>query len=114
MDWNVDTVKFDHWIEQDWERFDSLMLGCVILYLNKGILKADPLNTTRFEMIAASSQDFVEFAEYWLVEDGKHCKKDLYKDFTELYPDHPEITQATLTQWIRDWAQMNDRSIDEK
>lgn len=105
---------FKGWKDQDWECFDSLMLGCVILYLNKGILKADPLNTTRFDMISASSQGFVEFAEFYFEEDGEHCKKEVYTDFQDFHPDHEEILQSKLTQWIRDWAGMNDREIKER
>ena len=100
---------FKGWESIDWECFDSLMLGCVVLYLNHGILTADPLNTTRLDIIAETSEEFVDFAEFYFESDEEYDKKEVYSDFYDFYPGHDEIPQATLTIWIQKWAQLNDR-----
>lgn len=86
---------FSEWNEEEWSRFDNFMVGCISLYLAKGIMDVKPINLTRRKQIQHTNQDFVEHMDL-LVADGElirekwYDKKELFDRFMEQYPEYKD------------------------
>ncbi len=103
---------FGGWDESEWSDFDNLMIGCLQLYLRKGLVEYEFVNIDKKKMIDETCQEFVEFAES--IEIGKEYeKKELYEDFKREYEDFTKLTQSKFTRWLKVWAKIKNYEVKE-
>lgn len=86
---------FSEWNGEEWSRFDNFMVGCISLYLAKGILEVKPINLTKRKQIQHTNPDFVEFIDSLLaggelVREKWYHKKELFDQFIEQYPEYKD------------------------
>jgi hypothetical protein len=120
------------WNDDDWQQFDTFMIGCVVEYLKHGIIEAPSINLHRRTLIDHTSHEFVDFMDDFFrtkeiklseasadlfsgndilkLEYGEKIdKKILYAVFTEQYPnDFRQLKQATFTKWLRTYTKHTD------
>jgi hypothetical protein len=71
---------FDEWINEEWNSFLNYMIGCLQLYLNKGLIQCKHINLEKKKMIDSTCEEFVEYFDS--IEIGKeYQKKDLLENF---------------------------------
>jgi hypothetical protein len=86
---------FRDWDLNEWLRFDNFMIGCLTLYLQKGVIEADPINLDKRKQIQHTNPDFVEFMNEKIERNElrlgfDYDKKDLHTEFLEKYPEYKE------------------------
>lgn len=104
---------FSDWTESQWYMFDSFMMDCVKIYLQKGIIQPDTINLHERKKVEETSREFVEWMEDKAKEfnneefanqiDSKAYwwdKKLLYEEFKERYSDFSWLYQKTFTRWL--------------
>jgi hypothetical protein len=104
---------FGSWNEDEWSDFDNFMIGCLQLYLQKGLVTYEFINLDKKKMIDETCQEFVEFAED-VIEIGKEYeKKELYESFKKEYEDFDKLTQSRFTRWLKVWGKVKGYEVQE-
>ncbi|MGE5621187.1 MAG: hypothetical protein ACM3U0_01305 [archaeon] len=76
---------FDEWDEGEWNSFYNFMLWCVRLYLEKGLIEAEPINLLKRKAIDATSTQFVEYFETYIALAIRYDKSEKYNEFIREY-----------------------------
>ncbi len=74
---------FDDWDEAEWSNFDTFMIKCVQLFLNKGLIEA-PINYEKRKLIIETSLSFFEWAFQHLELDVEYDQVSLFKGRSEI------------------------------
>ncbi len=99
---------FDEWDSAEWNNFLNYMIGCLQLYLNKGLIKCKHVNLERKKLIDSTSEEFAEFFE--TIEPGKeYLKKDLFERFISENEDYADMELRRFTKWLKDAAQIRGK-----
>jgi hypothetical protein len=103
---------FENWDGDEWSRYDNFMMGCLQLYLRKGLLPYEYVNLEKKKLIDETCPEFVEFAE--ILETGKEYeKKELYESFKKEYEDFEKLTQSKFTRWLKVWGKVKGLEVKE-
>ena len=103
---------FSGWNEVEWSDFDNFMIGCLQLYLNKGLIAYEYINLEKKKLIDETCLEFVEFAE--LLEPGKEFeKKELFENFKKEYEEYDKLTQSKFTRWLKVWGRIKGLEVIE-
>ena len=94
---------FDEWNNEEWNSFHNYMIGCLQIYLNRGLIKCAHINLERKKLIDSTSEEFVEYFE--AIELGKEfLKKELFEMFKKEYEEYEEMELRRFTKWLKDAA----------
>jgi len=107
---------FGSWNPDEWSDFDNFMIGCLQLYLRKGLVAYEYINLEKKKLIDETCQEFVEFAEAdeGGIETGKEYeKKELYESFIKEYEDFDKLTQSKFTRWLKVWGKVKGLDVSE-
>jgi hypothetical protein len=104
---------FEEWSIADFNCFYNIMVQCLQSFLNNGLVKSEPINLKKSKLINISNLDFVEFIEDAIEVNVKYEKSQLFKTFTDYYPDNKEMTQRTFTEWLRGWGKFKSYEVNE-
>lgn len=107
---------FGSWNADEWSNFDNFMIGCLQLYLRKGLVAYEYVNLEKKKLIDETCQEFVEFAEAdeGGIEKGKEYeKKELYESFKKEYEDFDKLTQSKFTRWLKVWGKVKGLEVSE-
>jgi len=107
---------FGSWNEDEWSDFDNFMIGCLQLYLRKGLVAYEYVNLEKKKLIDETCQEFIEFAEAEEggIETGKEYeKKELYESFKKEYEDFDKLTQSKFTRWLKVWGRVKNYEVVE-
>jgi len=97
---------FGDWDDDEWCNFDNYMIGCLQLYLRKGLIRSKFVNLKIRQLSAETSHDFIEWCGLLdggtqnekLVPDIKIYKNELYFDFINEYPDYGPKAKMTISR----------------
>lgn len=96
---------FEGWEEEQWARFDNIMIYCVRQYLSKGLFEYRHVNLEKRRLRQQTSIDFAEFIRN--KEPGWYQKKGLFDTFTEAYEgDYEWLTQRKFTRWCNQFGRI--------
>lgn len=104
---------FGSWNVDEWSDFDNFMIGCLQLYLRKGLVAYEYINLEKKKMIDETCQEFVEFAEDGIETGKEYEKKELYESFKKEYEDFDKLTQSKFTRWLKVWGKVKDYQVKE-
>ncbi len=105
---------FEDWGEEEWARFDNVMLGCVQQYLRDGLVEYEHINLRRRKLRQETHPDFAEWITGFIDLGRKYDKKVLWRSFKEAYePDHDERKSYQITQWVKTYAQIYGHDVEE-
>ena len=107
---------FGSWNEGEWSDFDNFMIGCLQLYLNKGLVAYEYINLEKKKLIDETCPEFVEFAESAEggIESGKEYeKKELYENFKKEYEEFDKLTQSKFTRWLKVFGRVKGLEVKE-
>ena len=106
-------LMFGDWSDEEWCYFDNYMIGCLQMYLKKGLRKSAFVNLKVRQLSAETTHDFIEWCGLLhgqgenrnLVPGLKLYKQDLYFDFVQEYPDYGPKAKMTISrtkfyQWL--------------
>ncbi|MCZ7603091.1 MAG: bifunctional DNA primase/polymerase [Melioribacteraceae bacterium] len=104
---------FGSWTDDEWSNFDNFMIGCLQLYLKKGLVTYEFVNLDKKKMIDETCQEFVEFAEDIIGIAKEYEKKELYESFKKEYEDFDKLTQSKFTRWLKVWGKVKNYEVQE-
>ncbi len=104
---------FGSWTDDEWSDFDNFMIGCLQLYLKKGLVTYEFINLDKKKMIDETCQEFVEFAEDIIGIGKEYEKKELYESFKKEYEDFDKLTQSKFTRWLKVWGKVKNYEVQE-
>ncbi len=101
-------MLFDEWSEAEWSKFDCLMIDCLRMYLENGLIKQEFTNLADRKFIKETSFDFYEYVKETPLPVGDHIyKRDHFDRFMEEYPDYKSnkwFTQKRFAMWLETYA----------
>ena len=106
----IDDFKRSFWRDWDadeWNRFDNLMLNCIRLFLDKGLIKIEFVNLKIKKLMAETSDEFVDFAQTNLLNDRRHHRNDMYAAFIKENPGSYCKSANMFYDWMKIWATYN-------
>lgn len=105
---------FDEWNEDDYNRFDNFMIGCLHLYMAHGLTEPVAQNGKLRKFLAETSQEFYDFVKDNVRFDNtRYYKSHLREDFKKEYPDFMKMSERRFTQWLKIWYSFNDKEAFE-
>lgn len=113
-------MMFEDWTEIDWLYFDAFMVECIMLYLNKGLIRPKVRNIPLRKLMQETSDEFARYAQNELhkLENGKeYNKQTLFKRFKELYSVvelEVNLSQTEFNKWLRLYALLLGYHIKER
>jgi len=105
---------FSDWTEEEWLKFDNYMIGCLQLYLQRGLIESPFKNLAIRKLEASTSPEFREWVlgndmKYKLGADIEYVAQDIMNDFCEQYPDYGpmgkiKLSHRTFYRWMHSYA----------
>jgi len=105
---------FDEWKQDEWNRFDLLMMENVQAFLNNGLVEATPINLTKNRLICCTNPEFRLFSKKEFINDVWLDKELLFSKFKSEYPVHKNITSHQFTKWIKEYEKVYGLVYDNK
>lgn len=108
-------MLFDEWNDSEYKQFDNYMIGCLQVYLNRGLIKSEFINLKVRKLSSETSHDFIEWCgltdggqkNHMLMPSSRVFKKELYDKFTEEYPDYAPRSKYQLSRKkFYDWLDL--------
>ncbi len=104
---------FDEWSSDEWNNFYNYMIGCMQLYLNKGLIQCQHINLEKKRMIDSTSEEFTEYFES--IEIGKEIhKKELFENFKKEFEEYGEMQPVRFSRWLKEAAKVKGVKINER
>ncbi len=131
--------EFGHWFfskdwnAEQWNRFDTFLIGCCQEYFRHDLVEAEPINLFLRTLLDHTPSEFVDFMDDWIAHgkvvcpdeadgqrllgslefksDEKINKKEIYEAFTHAYPNDfnaRNFKQRKLTEWLRMYCKYNN------
>jgi len=96
---------FDEWDNDEWRKFDYFLMKCVQLYLNEGLIEAEPINIRKKKIVHSTSIEFESFMSTGIIEiDMWYSKKDALELFKTKFPHKNELSSHKFTKWMNLYA----------
>jgi hypothetical protein len=97
---------FGDWDDDEWCNFDNYMIGCLQLYLRKGLIRSKFVNLKIRQLSAETSHDFIEWCGLLdttnnndkLVPGFRNHLNEMYFDFINEYPDYGPKSKLTISR----------------
>lgn len=108
---------FDDWDEEEWLRFDNLMIRATQLFLNKGIMEPKSINAKKNRLTSDTSSEFIEFMDDVINNptkyqgeiremDANFNKAMLFKMFISINPSHTNrLSPIKFKKWIDSYCE---------
>ena len=106
-------LMFGDWDDAEWCVFDNYMIGCLQLYMNRGLIRSHFVNLKVRKLSAATSHEFIEWCglidghapNNFLRPHAKMFKHDLYIDFITENPDNQrKLSRTKFYRWLKTYG----------
>ncbi len=104
---------FDEWDSQEWNNFHNYMIGCLQLYLNRGLIQCAHVNLEKKKLIDSTCEEFAEFFEA-LDFSIEHNRKVLMDNFKNEYDDFEEMKLTKFTRWLKEAGRIKNLKVIER
>ena len=108
---------FADWDDDEWCQFDNYMISCLMMFLERGLVKSTFVNLKIRQLSSETSHDFIEYCGlldgsgvYKHIKIGKRMHlQDKYYDFISDYPDYApkskmQISRMKFSKWMVAYA----------
>ena len=103
---------FDEWSNEEWNNFHNYMIGCLQLYLDKGLIKCAHINLERKKLIDSTCEEFAEFFEN--LAETEYKTKELFESFKKEYDDFEEMKLTKFTRWLKEAGRIKSLKVVER
>lgn len=104
---------FDEWNNEEWNSFYNYMIGCLQLYLSKGLIPCVHINLEKKKLINSTCEEFEEF--FSCIELGKEFqKRELFENFKKEYEEYADIQPVRFSRWLKDAAKIKGIKLSER
>jgi len=109
-------IFFEEWNDEEWNLFDNFMVKCLQLFLDKSIIKTEPINIAIKKAKAETCIEFEEFISEYKT-DIKYSRNVLMKKFENEYTDIKSsnwYTNRLFCKWLRGYSDIMGFDYQEK
>jgi hypothetical protein len=111
---------FEDWDEEEWLRFDNLMIRATQLFLKKGIIEPKSINAKKNRLTSDTSSEFVEFMDDIINNPTKYKgeirgsdvnfdKAKLFEKFILINPSHTNrLSPIKFKKWIDSYCEFHN------
>lgn len=104
---------FIEWDEEQWNAFYSFMMGCIQLYLKKGLVPFPQGNIKLKKLILEIGEEFFTWAEDYIKLNDRIEKKIMFDDFKNAAgEDFRNVRQNTFSIWLLKYADYKGYKIN--
>ncbi len=103
---------FDEWNNEEWNNFHNYMIGCLQLYLNRGLIRCAHVNLERKKLIDSTCEEFSEFFEN--LAQTEYKTKELFESFKKEYDDFEEMKLTKFTRWLKEAGRIKSLKVIER
>ena len=120
-------LMFGDWNDDDWCEFDNYMIGCLMNYLNTGLVKSKFVNLKIRQLSAETCHEFIEWCglvdstdkSVFLQPNTRLYKNELYSNFIDEYPDYGprgrmSVSRHKFYRWIIAYALYKEGVMPEE
>ena len=120
-------LMFGDWNDDDWCEFDNYMIGCLMNYLNTGLVKSKFVNLKIRQLSAETCHEFIEWCglvdstdkSVFLQPNTRLYKNELYSNFIDEYPDYGprgrmSVSRTKFYKWIIAYALYKEGVMPEE
>jgi hypothetical protein len=99
-------LLFDSWKENDWNLFYNYMISCLQLYLQRGLLKVESINSDKKKLIQSTCKEFYD----WAIEDSninlnvRTYNQDSFNKFQNENPTFKELNPRIFLGWVKQYC----------
>ncbi len=104
---------YDEWSNEEWNCFLNYMIGCLQLYLSKGLIQCSHINLEKKKLIDSTCEEFAEYFES-LGLNVELNKKELLEDFKKNYDEFSELKLTKFTRWMKEAARIKGLGVNER
>lgn len=99
-------VFFTEWKWEDWNAFHLFMIGCMQLFLGRGLIKPIIRSYEERKFTASMPDDFAEWANSAIVPDQEYQRNDLIEKY-KLSSGNEKISARKFSDSIKKWTEHN-------
>ena len=120
-------LMYGDWNDDDWCEFDNYMIGCLMNYLNTGLVKSKFVNLKIRQLSAETCHEFIEWCglvdstdkSVVLQPNTRLYKNELYSNFIDEYPDYGprgrmSVSRTKFYKWIIAYALYKEGVMPEE
>lgn len=107
-------LLFDDWTEEEWNKFDLFMVGCIQFYLKEGLIEPEPINLIENTLVVMTSSAFTDYADSSIESNTEYNKSDLRAEFLENVEDEDFISQRKFNRFLKVWAEIRCKNFIER
>jgi len=104
---------FDEWNNAEWNAFFNYMIGCMQLYLKKGLIECGFVNLKRKKLIDATCAEFAEFLDSFPFGIEQN-KKEVLERFKKEYEDFTDLKIYRFTHWLKEATKILGYTYNER
>jgi hypothetical protein len=104
-------MLFDDWNIDEWQRFDNFMIGCVQLYLSRGLIPYSLHNLKLKRFKNGVGPDFYDFMTEEIKDNQEYDKKEqliAYNKYSGI-----DAKQNSFTKWIKKYSEYSGRQLTD-
>jgi len=105
---------FDEWNQDEWNRFDLLMMENAQAFLFNGLVEATPINLTKNKLTCSSNPEFRVFSTKEFTTNVWLEKDIIFSKFKSEYPKQSDTSPHLFTKWIKEYAKIHGLIYDCK
>jgi hypothetical protein len=104
----------DEWDDKEWNCFDWYMIGCLQLYLSKGLLYNPSINVIENRTRQLIGEDFFNWAKEQKFDIAKeYSTKEMFEDYRELFEKgNDKFTQRTFSNKLKAFFNQKEWKIE--
>jgi hypothetical protein len=104
---------FNEWSNEEWNYFFNYMIGCLQIYLSKGLIQCSFINYKRKKLIDSTCLEFVEYFES-LELGSEFNKKELWENFISEYEEYSDLKLLRFARWLNEAAKIKEIKVKER
>jgi hypothetical protein len=111
---------FEDWDEEEWLRFDNLMIRATQLFLKKGVIEPKSINSKKNRLTLDTCSEFIQFMDDLIINptkyegqirgvDVNYNKAILFNMFLSINPSHTNrLSQIKFKKWIDSYCEFHN------
>ncbi len=100
-----------NWPADEWNKFYKFMMDCVQVYLDKGLIEAEPLNLKSAKILTKCNENLLEFFDAYLELNNRSDRRILQEKYQTFFPKD-KMSRHKFTKCLKKYCNQHNYTID--